>query len=456
MDPLWKPKLSRAGSQAAAIAHKDTAPVDIWRAPETEHGASAASSALQNQKSPPAITERQVSSDGRHKALLAATASMSGGRRRAESAPIPPQAQSGSSGWALKAAETSHRRKPSDSQPLAANERSGLDPARIQNMAKNNVSRQMYTSNPPVSIEVEERRRQDTLRASAVAMARTMYAIQQTQIDEARGAHRSDSHYAAYSARKRAQSDAAAQPGLTNQPLPRYENLEETARRLAQERLSKLHDEHAEYRQYYVQQPAPKQSRMTLRRGRRTSNLQEEDSDSDQEQSRQIRTQMSLFQSKLADVDNKKRQSDRDALLAIAHKNVTARMNAIDEKVFSDTGKTSPHQRELWERQARDRAQRESDERLINVGKVHIGGGKYLDQSEIDAIARARLQPTLDEISEKAEQQRARDEEIRQEQERLKAEAAAEKQRQAEIKAEQKATAGKCGWTSETFTTDQV
>jgi hypothetical protein len=166
---------------------------------------------------------------------------------------------------------------------------------------------------------------------------------------------------------------------------------------------------------------------------------------------------MSLFQGKLAEVDSKKRQADRDALLAAAHKNVMARMNAMDEKVFSETGKTSPHQRELWERQARDRAQRESDDRLINVGKIHIGGGKYLEQEEIDAIAKARLQPTLDEITQKAEEQRARDEELRLEQERIKAEQETEKKRQADIKAEQKAVVGKftCRSTVEALLTNK-
>lgn len=308
-------------------------------------------------------------------------------------------------------------------------------------MAKSNVNRQMYTSNPPVSIEVEERRRQDTLRASSVAMARKMYAIQQEQIDEARGIHRSESHFAAHSARRRAQSDAAKKSPV-EQPVPKYENLEDAARKLAHERLAKIHDEHAEYRQYYGTSSPPKPSRLgSMRRiGRKPT--RDNDSDSDEEQSRKILQQMSVFQSKLAEVDSSKRQADRDALLAAAHKNVTARLNAMDEKVFSETGKTSPQQRELWERQARERAQRDSDNRLINVGKVHIGGGKYLDQSEIDEIAKARLQPTLDEITEKAEAQRARDEEIRIEQERLKAEAQAEKTRLAVEKAEQKTLAG--------------
>ena len=445
MEPLWKPESSRAGSKAAQAAHRDPPQVNVFTAPQTEHGHTAATSALQNPKSPPAITERNVSGEGRQKALMAATASLKGGRRRADSAPMQSASSTAHAGWALKAATSSHNGKPpsSPTPPSSQGGMSGADAARVQNMAKNNISKQMYTYNPPVALEVEERRRNDMLRASAVAMAKKMFAIQQEQIDEARGIHRSESHYAAHTARRRAQSDAANNKPAPAEP-PNYENLEESARRLAQERLSRIHDEHAEYRQYYGQNTTPQRSRTFLRRGRRRSlDIPEDDDDSDVEESQKIRQQMSLFQGKLAEVDNKKRQADRDALLAAAHKNVTARMNAMDEKVFSDTGKTSPHQRELWERQARERAQRDSDGRMINVGKVHIGGGKYMEQEEIDVIAKARLQPTLDEISKKAEEQRARDEELRLEQERLKAEQEAEKKRQAEIKAEQKAVVGK-------------
>ena len=377
---------------------------------------------------------------------MAANASIAGGRRRADSAPIRPEQPSGHSAWALKAATSDRIGKPPNSPTPPSSSRremSSNDAARIQNMAQTTASRKMYTANPPVAIEVEEQRRKDMLQASAVAMAKQMFALQQPLIDEARGIHRSQSHYAAHN-RRRAQSDAANAPSPASEP-PQYENLEEAARRLAQERLSKLHDEHAEYRQYYGTNTTPQRSRTTfLWRDRGRPTIREDDGDSDVEESRKIRQQMSLFQGKLADVDNKKRQADRDALLAAAHKNVTARMNAMDEKVFSETGKMSTHQRELWERQARERAQRESDARMINVGKVHIGGGKYLEQEEIDAIARARLQPTLDDITQKAEEQRARDEEIRLEQERVRAETEAEKKRQAEIKATQKALAGKC------------
>jgi hypothetical protein len=155
------------------------------------------------------------------------------------------------------------------------------------------------------AVETEERRRQDMLRASAVAMAKKMFAIQQAQIDEAKGIHRSQGQYAAHTAHRRAQLDATNQPAPVADP-PRYENLEDAARRLAQERLSKIHDEHAEFQQSYNGKIFPQRSRMSLRRGRQREQS-EEDSDSNGEESRKIGQQMSLFQSKLAEIDSKKR-----------------------------------------------------------------------------------------------------------------------------------------------------
>lgn len=320
----------------------------------------------------------------------------------------------------------------------------GFEAARIQNIAKDKVSRQMYGSKPPVAIEVEEQNRQAMLRASAVAMAQKMYAVQQQQIEQAKALKRSESHHAARTVHNRQLSDASSSQDDDLPDVPQFYNLEEAARKLAQERLAKIHDEHAEYREYYGASSPPQKSRLSLRglgRPRAASDTTRYRDDDDEEQSRKIRTQMSLFQSKLAAVDEKKRQADRDALLAAARKNVDKSLNEMDEKVFADTGKMSPQQRELWEKTARDRAQRDSDERMVNLGKVHIGGGVYMDQSEVDAIARARLQPTLDEISEKAEAQRAKDEEIRLEEEKRKREAETEKTRQAQQKAEERAVA---------------
>ena len=220
----------------------------------------------------------------------------------------------------------------------------------------------------------------------------------------------------------------------------KFFGLEETARKLAMERLARIHDGSAEYREYYGQSATPRWSRLSLRGRRRSSS--DGQLNMDKEQSRKIRSQMSIFQSALAAVDSKKRQDDRDAVLAAAQKNVAERMAILDEKVFQETGKPSPHQTEMWEKAAREKAQADSDSRMAHHGKMHVGGGKYLDQAEVEAIARARLQPTLDEIADTAEKRRARDEELRLEEEKTKRDVETERVRAAEAKAESKRIRG--------------
>jgi hypothetical protein len=82
---------------------------------------------------------------------------------------------------------------------------------------------------------------------------------------------------------------------------------------------------------------------------------------------------------------------------------------------------------------------------MQNHGKVNIGGGKFLDQSEIDAIAMANIKPTLDEINATAEKQRARDEEIRLEKDEQRRQSQKEKDRNAENKALMKRMKSKLG-----------
>lgn len=433
MDPLWKPEASAAGSKAAMAAAAHPTEVEPLQPKRTTTIKSNAPSAAYD-----------TAENTHQKALMAATASHN--RRRSGSLPVQPvDNQNNVASWALKAATKSHK----DGQvPVGGNFTTGdpgFEAARIQNVAKNNVNRQLYSSTPPVAIEVQEKNRQDTLRASAVAMAQKMYALQQKQAEEA-ASKPSDGHALAAS-RHRSSTAGRSDTSSVDYPVSGagYENLEEAARKLAQERLAKIHDEHAEYRNYYGQSSPPKQNRLSMRLRPRASSAVTDDSD--EEQSRRIRSQMSIFKSNLAEVDGKKRQSDRDALIQIAHRNVDAQIQKMDEKVFHETGKASPAQMEKWEKSAREKAQRDSDERMQNVGKVHIGGGKYLDQSELDAIARARLQPTLDEISDKAEKQRARDEEERLERERKLEQERVEKARAAETAAQVKADLRKLQFT---------
>ena len=54
---------------------------------------------------------------------------------------------------------------------------------------------------------------------------------------------------------------------------------------------------------------------------------------------------------------------------------------------------------EEWDAKARAKASANSEARMENHGRVHIGHGKYMDQADIDAVALARIQPTLDEIN---------------------------------------------------------
>jgi len=58
-------------------------------------------------------------------------------------------------------------------------------------------------------------------------------------------------------------------------------------------------------------------------------------------------------------------------------------------------------------------AQAKSDARMENYGKVNIGGGKFVDQSAVDAVASKNVQPVLDEINEKADTERQRKAELK-------------------------------------------
>ena len=436
-NPLWHPEQSAAGSKAALLAAKDGGNVNIWRPESTDAGQSAAGQAMRMKGLGPHIDYGHTEEGGK-RALVAATGAMTGNRRRSDSTPVPPVSYPDaehSATNALKAAAFANRPSRASPAPAAPTE-SVVNAGRIHNQAITNLSREMYTSHPPVAPEVEERNRQAGLRAAAVSMAKQMYDLQQKHLQEAAELRRSDSHHAASTVTDRPQSSASS--GET--APPRYVNLQEAAKKLAAERLAKLHDEHSAYRNYYGTQ-MPQHRKLSLR-GRRRASSDGHPVDSDEERSTQIRKQMSLFTDQLAQVDGNKRQKDRQSLMAAAQRNVRASMTAQDERVFNETGKVSPAMMAEWEAKAKAKAEADSETRLANHGMVSIGGGKYLDQSEVDAIAAAKVQPTLDEITETAEQQRARDEELKQQQlerERTAAEKAAdEKERAAKTKEEWK------------------
>ncbi|QIW96772.1 hypothetical protein AMS68_002290 [Peltaster fructicola] len=411
MKELWQPELSSAGSRAALLAHKDGGKLDLWHPTASADGNSAAKLAMRNKTLSPQL-DYGYTKDGRSNALLAATKSQRNGRQRAGSspAPVPPvYPDSANSAYnALNAATISHRASVKTTSPRDPDgwDSAAMQAARIQNIG-DHLDREMYTERPPVEIELQEKRDKDALRASAVSMAKQMYEAQNRTPGSSDG-----------------KSVRASGTTDIKQEAMRYIHLQDAAHKLAQERLAKVDKnfETMRYREYYGYNANPQRSRLSMTgfmRKRASSEAAKDDLDSsdDEEQARRVRNQMSQFNTALASVDAKKQQTDRDALLAVAQKRVQKSMLDMDAKVFQDTGKVSQAMMDEWETKAKKRATEDAEKREINRGKTHIGAGKYMDTAEIEAIAQARLKPTLDEINENAERRRARDEEIRQEKE---------------------------------------
>lgn len=418
MAPAWEPTTNSAGHKAALLA-VGSANAALNQSPSQRKshegwGNSAATQAFNtnraNSMRQPDPRASDTSLQGQ-KSLAAAKGAMSTTRRRAKSTPSAPDSHAPLSSPktntrpdALNGAALAHK---ASLRAKPATENAGAVPLTT-------MTRNMFTSNPPVKPEVDERQNNEQLHASAVAMARKMYSHQQKIIDEAKETHGQG-------------SDAP-------QPKP-YINLQDAAYKQAQERLAKLEQEHQknrDYQSYYGNESSPKR-RFTLTSKLRRRSSSDGDLD-DRQQSERIRQQMSLFSNKLSEVDQKKRQDDRNALLAAAQRNVKARLQGMDEKVYHETGKVNPTLMSEWELKAHQLASASHETRNANKGKIDIGGGRFMDPHDIDAIAAKRMQPLLDDINEKAEVERERLATLKMEEEARKAEQEKQKARDREIK----------------------
>jgi hypothetical protein len=450
MKPLWQPEASAAGSKAALLAHRDGGKVDLWKPEASAYGSSAATIAFGKKSPAPQQASIDHVADRNRRALIAATGAVSSsGRKRAQSSPAQPELypdERNSAKNALSAATLASSpsvRAKSKATPVTDSNRMGspaMEAARIQH---SKTAREMYTDRPPVALEVEEKKRQDALRGSAIAMAKKMYDVQQQHIENARGSPRTNAHSGAAAAH--GQVPTHATEADIKQQAMQYIGIQEAAQRLAAERLAKIEpDDNAKYRSYYGYEK-PTRSKLSIRRGRprASSNPETADSSDDEFTTRRIRNQMSQLNKSIAEVDAKKRDQDRKSLMAAAERKVQAQMLGIDKKIFDDTGKMSPAMIDDWDAKARAKAAANSEARMENHGRVDLGHGKYMDQADIEAIAQARIQPTLDDINQKTEKRRAEEEEQRLEMEEKKREAQSEKQRTAEIKAEEKRIKGK-------------
>jgi hypothetical protein len=145
---------------------------------------------------------------------------------------------------------------------------------------------------------------------------------------------------------------------------------------------------------------------------------------------------MTTLRTKLDQVDEQKTK-DRELLMQAARRNVDQTLQNMEAQVYADTGRPPPSVQKEWDEVAQERVRREAEvyeDTTVRGNRVSIGGQKYMDMADIDAIARSRLQPALDEVTEDAELRRAHDIEARLDAEEEQRHAAVERQREAEVK----------------------
>lgn len=441
---VWRPPTRQPAAEKAALCVKDYAPPQQPQ-PTTQHsaeGLGAAMLAVREQRAsvgqaPTSTGHRRGSSatdryhhtavggNPKDKALQAASGAYTLSRKRADSAPSDPGATS-EVPYGYTAADASRYARVEEEDPL-----DHLDPAieasRIQHAA--NINPKMYTSSPPIQSEIEEQNYKNSQHAAAISMAKDMYRVTSTK----KPAGQSPAVLAAQKGQSqlRYRKTVSTADGAA---VRRAIALQEAAQKRAAEKLALMHDEHAEYQQYYGTAPQPQRSRLTTRRKRTSSDA--DTSQADAEQSRQIRSQMTNLQTKLDQVDVRKTK-DRELLMQAARRNVDQTLQDMEAQVYADTGRAPPSVQKGWDEVAQQRVRREAEdfEAATTQGdRVNIGGQKYMDMADIDAVARSRLQPAFDEITENAELRRAHDIEARLDAEEEQRHADVERQREAELK----------------------
>lgn len=444
---VWRPSAQPAAEKAAYHARDYRAPEAIYVAKATPEGHKAATSAIRDRRSITSIpatpagvnldlseAERtaglQRRASERAKARLAATGAYNLSRRRASTTPSKPAVPEGQP-LAASAAGASRGtvQDPTEINPLedldAANEAS-----RLTHLT--NTDSQLYGSRPRFPDDPEELRRRNVQRAAVVSMSRDMYNIIESKEEQPGTAA-----YAAQITQGRARSQKSLQQdGNINKALQQALNIQGLAHKRAQEKLALMHDENAAFQEYYGTTPQPPRPTLSVLRRRASS-------DTDMERSKEIRYQMSSLRTKLDAVDEK-REKDRSQLMEAARRNVDAAIQDMDQWVYDSTGRAPPSVWEKYEEAAEERLKEEQQQQAQEYpDRVNIGAQRYIDMADVEAVARSRVQPTLDEIHDHAEKQRAKELEERLDAEQRQRREATERERDAELKAEEKRMRGK-------------
>jgi len=456
------PKLSHA-SAASALAHANQKPVEIWRPgryveaekaalcmkdftppeiplPSTGYsaeGLGAAILAVREQRSIQAsqkhdieIQQSLAQEKARQEKALRAAAGAYATRKRADSAPSEPVIRS-EPRFARTAAGACQQVPVEEETPPDEMDKA-MEASRVSH--RTNTNAKLYAASLPITSAAEERSRQNSLRAAALSMAKDMYETTRskgdpdTDVDPAihaaqRGHDQAESRKSVSGA-----GDAAGRNAWT---------LQEAAQKRAAEKLARLRNEHAEMQAYYGTAPRRQRSLLTTRRRRASTDT--DASQMDAEQSRHIRHQMTSLRSQLDRVDEQ-RQQDRDLLMEAARRNVDQAMQDLDMRMWADIGRAPPSVQKQWDEAAEARARRETESvemsgADVNANRVDIGGRRYIDMADVEAVARSRIQPTLDEITDQAEHQRANELEEQLDAKERERRAAIAREREAEMRA---------------------
>jgi Eisosome protein 1 len=353
---------SSASAKAALLAHRSSASAPA----DTRLSESAAQESLNH---------------SRDRALLAATKSM-GSAKPAEKKPVMPPLEKRDSDLAQK--RIAARQQESESR-----------------RNKIHMRKEMLTEHPPIRMEVEEKRHQDALHASALSLAKNVYAKNQQASGTTMAGNRE------------ANSDA-------KQQALQYVSLQGAAQKLASERLSRIKDPNDNFRNYYgypdVSRSKSTRSTRVLNKVRHPRHRSSSDGEDDTTRSVLVRKQMALLQAQIAQVDESKVAQDRARLLAAAEKKVHAQMHKLDEEVFHDTGKMSPAMMSEWDAKARARLKEHNQTTARETAPdsaVDVGAGKLVDRGEVEDLAVERVGPTLRGIDAAVEKRKAEEAEQR-------------------------------------------
>ncbi|EEH37984.2 hypothetical protein PAAG_00905 [Paracoccidioides lutzii Pb01] len=340
--PLRNPQLCTTSYQAASLAGR----VQTSRNTKTMDG-----KALDHKGEVPKDSEG---------ARLAATGAFSKSRKRSESAPTP--LDNPISTYSLTAATTCHRVFSGPKTVLGESE-PAFDLRQIHEAALGNARRELHIQ-------------ADTQHVEAMTVARQMFSVMprvEAAVSSITSHHQEPTTFA------------------------RRSSLYETAQKLASERLSQMHNEQKAPRGYYHAAHVLRRSTSMYAKLRKRASSESSDTDMGEELSTRIRSQMTDFHHKMANVDTEKMAWDHESLMRTAKKNADAVIDDVDQHIYETTGRPPSRMLEKFS--------------MINGGTddvVTIGTGKSVKEGEVDRAVRSKAKQTIDDIMERIEEQRAR------------------------------------------------